>query len=185
MNYELIAKQLSNLAITKNQDIKNKLVIIISYLFTDLEYGHSCSKLSDISNNLKTSQTDILGILDNSGLAIRIQDNIIPLKPISIVKTPNDHFIYISKYLAYETNIISQITKLNNEIELSNHTLLETCINQLNQLKQQNNLPNLMQFDAIISAITHQFSIITGGPGTGKTTLAKILINELGVAVKD
>jgi exodeoxyribonuclease V alpha subunit len=46
----------------------------------------------------------------------------------------------------------------------------------LHQLSQKNGLPNIEQLQAIEASCRKKFSIITGGPGTGKTTTVTLLL---------
>jgi len=88
--------------------------------------------------------------------------------------------LYLQRYEQYEREIFNQILSFLNQ-EKGNLTQKESLIKEhrvyLQSLFQQNAnaLPN-WQFAAVVSAFINQFTIITGGPGTGKTTtVAKIL----------
>ena len=88
--------------------------------------------------------------------------------------------LYLQRYEQYERDIFTQILSfLNQEKEIlaEKENLIKEHQVYLQSLFNQNTnaLPN-WQFAAVISAFINQFTIITGGPGTGKTTtVAKIL----------
>ena len=175
MNYKLIAEQLLSLTIIDNEQTKDNFINIIEQLFVDLESGHSCSKLSNLEKILNIQKNKILNLLNNSNIT-SVYQNKVPQTPISIVETDDDYLIYISKYLAYEINIVRKIEQLNNQYSVQNLPTFKASINTLKQLKQATSLPNTMQLEAIISSSMQQFKIITGGPGTGKTTTATLLL---------
>jgi exodeoxyribonuclease V alpha subunit len=88
--------------------------------------------------------------------------------------------LYLQRYEQYEREIFEQILSfINQEKALANQraTQIEQNKEYLQSLfnQQKSDQPN-WQFAAVISAFINQFTIITGGPGTGKTTtVAKIL----------
>lgn len=88
--------------------------------------------------------------------------------------------LYLQRYYHYEKQIIEKISALihfeSEHIEERKNTLIQhkPLIDHL----FPNEIPNLTNWPkvAALSAMLHQFTIITGGPGTGKTTtVAKIL----------
>ena len=77
------------------------------------------------------------------------------------------HYLTLTKYLIIEQNI-AEIIKSNNKTEACDTTDI------YNQLRTSS--LNVEQQNGIIAAFCNTFSIITGGPGTGKTTLVRELI---------
>lgn len=137
--------------------------------------GHICLDLADI--NSEEIKEGGFKNLDSSTLT-----------NVELVGTENDYqpFIlwknklYMQRYFYYETTVYQRILEL---IQNEKNTQ-ETVENQLQSLKSEiatlfppDNLgkPD-WQMIAALSAVFNQFNIITGGPGTGKTTtVAKIL----------
>ncbi len=89
----------------------------------------------------------------------------------------NNNKVYLHRYFAYETDIVEAIKGL-----ISN----EQIDSKLDRLLEQKNLIQSVfgekggyinwQLIAALTSYLHNFSIITGGPGTGKTTtIAKFL----------
>jgi len=93
--------------------------------------------------------------------------------------------LYLHRYYYYETTIVNRIKELVNtgkeKIQERMLTLNKQAavIKELNVPAPQNTQPELKidwQLVAALQVLTQNFSIITGGPGTGKTTtLAKVL----------
>lgn len=91
----------------------------------------------------------------------------------------DDNRLYLQRYYIYETQIVNRIKhfiqishdKTNERIQLlNNHKTV------LKQLFPDKSSQIDWQFIATLSALLNNFTIITGGPGTGKTTtVAKIL----------
>jgi exodeoxyribonuclease V alpha subunit len=95
--------------------------------------------------------------------------------------------LYFQRYFKYETSIINKL----NDLIAAEKTVLANRMSQLESqrtliqsLKTDYKLDNLTtkekvdwQLVAVTQALLNNFTIITGGPGTGKTTtLAKLLI---------
>lgn len=93
--------------------------------------------------------------------------------------------LYLQRYFYYETIIVNRIKELvsigNEKSQERMQTLIKltAIIKQLNVPAPVNKNPELIidwQLVAALQVLTQNFSIITGGPGTGKTTtLAKVL----------
>lgn len=91
------------------------------------------------------------------------------------IKIVNDKYYLIDLYNA-EVYIANRLTELNNK-ERRKLPKLETKINQLE-------LTSGITYDdsqksAITQALNNNLTIITGGPGTGKTTIVKCIVNLL------
>lgn len=80
--------------------------------------------------------------------------------------------LYLQRYYHYETSILSRIkAMIETEDETNSAELLNTIKDDIPKLfdKKPENQTD-WQAVAAISAVINRFSIITGGPGTGKTT---------------
>ena len=90
-----------------------------------------------------------------------------------------DNKIYFHRYFQYENTILSKIEALNNSAKSLERERKESLLNKseiFNELFANNGNAVNLQAVAAISAYLNNFSIITGGPGTGKTTtVAKLL----------
>lgn len=88
---------------------------------------------------------------------------------------------YLKKMFDAETNIAKRFVYLNNQKEdkIKN---LDTVFS--NVQKDNDIIYNEKQQEAIISAFKNHFEIITGGPGTGKTTIIKSIVKMYQVLYK-
>ncbi|MGZ6250883.1 MAG: SF1B family DNA helicase RecD2 [Candidatus Chromulinivorax sp.] len=92
---------------------------------------------------------------------------------IKLITYNNEHFITISQYYFTEKNLAHKINALL-EYPTSRHFEMQDLYNML-QEHQHINLHEQQQ-KGILATFQSKISIITGGPGTGKTTLIKALI---------
>lgn len=156
-----------------------------AYLLSQkLTEGNICISVDDVPENLNSTPYS---------KSITAKE-LISLKHLvskqDVLTTPfilHNNRLYFQRYFKYETSIID---KLNNLIA-AEKTVLANRISQLESqrtliqsLKTDYKLDNLTtkekvdwQLVAVTQALLNNFTIITGGPGTGKTTtLAKLLI---------
>jgi exodeoxyribonuclease V alpha subunit len=154
-----------------------------------LSEGHICLDLKDLDSERDSlpyksdNEEDILdvGILAGNTDLVSGDENI--KKPFIL---NNDH-LYIQRYFAYETIILDRIKKFveteNTEEANRKADLLKSKKFIIDLFSKQPSLENVppeecvdWQMAAALRAVINNFTIITGGPGTGKTTtVAKIL----------
>ncbi len=114
----------------------------------------------------------------------KIQDKYKSLKKIlNKILVPhwkdNEYFVD-TKYLSYEQELGDKIINdyYDESIQIDDNSFNEFIYNY--ELKQGNNFKfETEQFNAIYNAIKEKCSIITGPPGTGKTTITKAIISYL------
>ncbi|MGI6393918.1 MAG: exodeoxyribonuclease V subunit alpha [bacterium] len=81
---------------------------------------------------------------------------------------------YLFRYWQYENMLAKKIVEIS-KTKCRYSEKLDELSNQLTQLFEGEKGEN-SQFEAALTAVSNRFSVITGGPGTGKTTvIAKIL----------
>ncbi len=87
-----------------------------------------------------------------------------------------DDFIALKQFYECEQAIASNIKlRLQDLIYTLNQ---DAIVSEITNLEAKFNINySEVQKDAIINALTNNFSIITGGPGTGKTTIVKAIVN--------
>ena len=175
-----ITSQLLTLANPMPEAQTTRLANIIDALFNDLDEGHSCSLVADLAQCLECNAVEISECLIASGLCAFYQSKIISEydnKPFSIVNSNGTSLVYISKYLNYEQSIIAKVKQLMQISEIDNLGVsYQQALQQLRALSTAEKRPNSEQLAAIIAASRQKFSIITGGPGTGKTTTVTLLL---------
>lgn len=138
--------------------------------------GHICINMNEINNDdLDGLYTFPKKLIENEEL---VSDGT-KIKPFILY----NHRLYLQRYFNYETIILNRIKDfLKNEKENENEnenrlreqiTLIKKLFPNLNSTAGKN---INWQLVALLNAVINQFTIITGGPGTGKTTtVAKIL----------
>ena len=84
--------------------------------------------------------------------------------------------VVLSKYYFYESSVAQKLALLNNSVNLQELQLDDEILH----FQQKNNIIfHQEQKNAIINSINSGVSVITGGPGTGKTTIIKCIIEIL------
>lgn len=161
---------------------KQLLLSIIDCMQNDLLAGHSCSKLSLVADKISSSLIDVKELLLSSGLlAITVSGSIdleledlqpIPAKPLILYH----ELLYLNRYYYYETNVAKKTCQLDEVYSANKETDTEKLLEELKAIQNVHNLPNQEQFNAIKNSISRKLSIITGGPGTGKTTTVTLLL---------
>ena len=113
-------------------------------------------------------------------------ENELAIEPQVSVKFDNkqpfvlyNHKLYLQRYFHYESMILERIYSfMNEEKELSDKRSEYLLENKdfIKKLFKQNQISTDWQLIAALSAVLNNFTVITGGPGTGKTTtVSKIL----------
>ncbi len=132
--------------------------------------GHTClplEKLTEIASQFVMLEKDVI---DNA-----IED----MRRSLIIKTEEidgKEYAFLTKYYTAERYIASKL-KIMSSIRPSNVMLLKETIPNLEQkyaIKY-----DAKQIEAINKAINHGILVLTGGPGTGKTTTLKAIISIL------
>jgi len=166
---------------------KKQTTKILAYeLVTKLQEGHICLDRTHFEKPENLLENPFYNEIDTPfSIQEIIEDTCVSDSPDALVPFIfyNNKF-YIQRYFAYENEILSQIKVfVANENPTATKQLLEKHESFIKDLfsgyKADALLPeeNIQwQCVAAISAIINNFSIITGGPGTGKTTtVAKVL----------
>ncbi|GMN89623.1 exodeoxyribonuclease V subunit alpha [Francisella sciaenopsi] len=166
----------------KGNDLEQKSNEILFHILIKLmhvySHGHSCLKIADISNKIifaseQTNQSDA-----KVGFKMPSFDEIvIILESLDYDKLPI-HFtkqydsLYIKRLWNHEieiANFIKSRTILNTQKDNSIEEIVDKLFEPANEIDWQK--------QAVIKSLNYNFSIISGGPGTGKTTtVAKLLL---------
>ena len=130
--------------------------------------GHSCT----LKENLIEF---VISLLDVS--ADCVEDNLINLKAkdeIVIEKRENQEWVYLKDLYIIELEIAERILRLENSKNVKKIVNFEKILKNIEK-KSDIDLSE-KQREAIFSINEHNVNIITGGPGTGKTTIIKTII---------
>lgn len=110
--------------------------------------------------------------VEQQHISMHIMDMVIDKK--LIVKEKEDSkIIYAARYYYMELNVAKMLHDLNIQCEVSENEIYET-LDKI-EMKSEIELDELQQ-KAIIEAVRNGLLIITGGPGTGKTTTINAII---------
>ncbi len=130
---------------------------------------------------------DLLGIDDQSTLGIALNgqisaqklrlDTLHDLSPLEAMEA-----IYLPRYYRAETESATMLRNIAASASLIIREHRDTNWSSfLADLSARNNVSlSPLQQSAVCAALTSKLSVLTGGPGTGKTTTLQMLINALG-----
>lgn len=104
------------------------------------------------------------------------EDAINDLKNDNRLIVENDHYYEPTLHKA-ECKLSEKILKMSkSKGKLFKEDKIKECVNEVEELINISYTP--LQKEAIISALANKLSIITGGPGTGKSTILKGILNS-------
>lgn len=135
--------------------------------------GHLYVELSDLKKKtIELLELDSDDIEDNLKLALHELYN---EEKIKLISHNEQHFVSLAQYYYSEKNLATKLLSLLEQP--SKHTFnLDHIYDNLRINKNDVISLNEDQQHAIITCLQHKVSVITGGPGTGKTTLIKRLL---------
>ena len=131
--------------------------------------GHSCV----IKENLIEFVISLLDVTTEN-----VEDNLISLKAkdeIIIEKREGSEWVYLENFYKVEHEIALRLVRLDNA---PNMKKIEHIENALKKVESKSNIElSEKQREAVKSINQNNVTIITGGPGTGKTTIIKTIID--------
>ena len=164
-------KQIDNMAIKLGIERENQKRIKsgIKYALIRITYnGHSCT----LETNLIEYVKQLLGVSQDS-----IEEGIINLKAndeIVVEDRDGEHWVYLYTFYNAEKQIVERITKLNNAKNVKKISNIEKELKIVE--KETDMFLSEKQKQAIREINDNNVTIITGGPGTGKTTIIKTIL---------
>ncbi|MCK4265375.1 ATP-dependent RecD-like DNA helicase [Candidatus Babeliales bacterium] len=152
--------------------IKAGILFFLSEASTD---GHLYGELESIRNNT----LKLLG-LDDSSLALikRALHDLFEEQKIKLLTFQDKHYLSLPKYYFSEKGVANKILRLKDhkdELKFDFEAIYKT----LQKKDSRRILLNEDQQKGILTCLQNKVTIITGGPGTGKTTLLKKLLDVL------
>ncbi|MFV0519837.1 MAG: ATP-dependent RecD-like DNA helicase [Lachnospirales bacterium] len=126
-----------------------------------------------LKDHLIFASSDILNLPKEE-----IENGILELQKDSVVsqvQMENDIAVYLSSYLYAENYIAKKLIELNKYV-LDKQNYEDT----IKEVQRENNIFLAdTQYEAVLNTMQHGVLVITGGPGTGKTTTIKTIITLL------
>ena len=163
-----------NMGIKNNSEFRIRAGILHTLNTSSERNGHTFLPTA----NLMSELTELLELDPETNENI-INDTIENLKLDKVVMQANVKGLEItmlSKFFFIESSIAQKLCLLNS----SALTLEKNFEQDVKAFEEINNIRfHSDQKDAVISAVTNGVSVITGGPGTGKTTIVKCIITIL------
>lgn len=89
----------------------------------------------------------------------------------------NIDLIYLNEMWAAEVYLANKIREMVNSYEESNVKFVEELVDSLEESMGKSFKLAPEQRRAIIMALTNKISVVTGGPGTGKSTITKLIVS--------
>lgn len=168
VDFKKLDKMAIDIGIPK--DAKNRIASGIKYSLIRVSYnGHTCVK----KENLITFVCDLLGVTneDVENCLINLNVN----KEIVIEKQEGLEIVYLYEFYKAEYNIAERIISLKNS---ENPKHIKKFKQELKKIEEQTSIElSEKQKEALEAINENNVCIITGGPGTGKTTIIKSIID--------
>jgi len=163
-------------------DLPAQFWLYMLLLVDEINRGSSCV---DMSSSRFQQQQKRLNLVDFTDLNVSIEQLTLADMPVIV---HHRQFLFFEKYHHAEQTLYRQIEALINDYQGNQYdkaaiqAVLKPVFNSLNYPLNQE------QIQAVITALLKPFSLVSGGPGTGKTTMVASLLrclNALGVPVQD
>jgi exodeoxyribonuclease V alpha subunit len=154
---------------------KNRIQASIKHVFLELCYSEGYTFIYE-EQLLNQSQS----FLNQSEFRLTPEDILMNIEELILNKqiVKEDNRLYLKTLYEAETNVanrIFQISNLDVETIQAENEILE-CINEIE--KEYGITYTSKQKEAIITALNHKVTVLTGGPGTGKTTVVNGIIQS-------
>ena len=168
VNFEQIDKIALSLGIEYNNN--KRIRSGIKHALNLMTYnGHCCTRYENLVEFVKK----LLNVDENS-----IEDSIINMKAredIVIEDRENEEWVYLYQYYKAEQTVADTLISLNSYKNIKEIDRFES---ELKLFEKKSNIElSEKQIEAIRAINNNNVCIITGGPGTGKTTIIKTIID--------
>jgi len=152
--------------------INSGILFVISQ---ELNNGHLYVQLKD----LKQKTIDLLELENNDDISNKIKmalHNLYDSEKIKLISVDDSHFVTLAQYYFSEKGAANKILKLVDRKSPHEFDLQQIYKKLRVESGPHDLLLNEDQQKGVLSCLQHKVTVITGGPGTGKTTLVKKLL---------
>ncbi len=167
VNFNNIDKIAMQIGVPMDSDYRIKSGIKYALLVASYN-GNTCVQKENLVQYVKS----VLEVDEN-----RIEDNIVNLNvssEIHIIQKDNVEFVFLEQLYKAEKNIAEKLTAIR---DCKNTKLIKNFENEIKKSEKKLDIQlSEKQFEAIKQINENNVCIITGGPGTGKTTIIKCVI---------
>lgn len=168
VDFKLIDKVAIELGFEYNNEKRIKCAI--KYALSKATLNGHCTVLED---ELYRYVSVLLGVQNEE-----IEDAVIELKvkgDIFIEEREDNNWVYLSSYYRAEDNVVRRILTLNNSRNIKK---IHNFGQELKVIEDKSSIVlSEKQREAIEAVNDNNVCIITGGPGTGKTTIIKVILD--------
>jgi exodeoxyribonuclease V alpha subunit len=148
---------------------------LIHVITTELTNGHLYVELNDLKSKVSTLlEKELIEIESQTKLALH---DLYASEKIKLVSNAAHHYVTLSSYYFSEYGVAQKIKNLKEQPSLHSFNIdkiYETLRTSNDKIYLNND-----QQEGILTCLQNKISVITGGPGTGKTTLIKKLLSTL------
>lgn len=174
IGFAIADKIARNLGFEKNSPQRITAGIVFS-LKEATSSGHLYLELE----KLKKDSAELLELQDNARQLIKnALHSLYEEERIKLVSVENTHFIGLAEHYFTEKGISSRILSLKKH-KASKNFDLDKIYQNLRTSSDGDHILNEKQQEGIMLALQKKVTVITGGPGTGKTTMIKSLLSIL------
>ncbi|MBR2743763.1 MAG: ATP-dependent RecD-like DNA helicase [Clostridia bacterium] len=168
VDFKLIDKVAMELGFEYNNEKRIKCAI--KYALSKATLNGHCTVLED---ELYKYVSLLLGVQNEE-----IEDSVIDLKvkgDIIIEEREDNNWVYLGSYYKAEDNIVQRIFNLSNARNIKK---IHNFGQELKAVEEKSNIVlSDKQREAIEAVNENNVCVITGGPGTGKTTIIKVILD--------
>jgi exodeoxyribonuclease V alpha subunit len=172
-----MADQIAQAIGIPHDSLKRVKAGILFAISTSVGQGHLYAELQELKKNtaelLELAQESIESLLKNAFHDLYNEEK------IKLISTNNLHYVTLTHYYFAEKGTAQKLVQLLQYPSQHNFNINE-IYQSLRLSNPQDHIElNEDQQQGILACVQHKVSIITGGPGTGKTTLIKKLLSIL------
>ncbi len=168
-NWEALDHQLANYLSRVDKNTSQAVEQAVKILSHEVRQGHVCIWLNDFSNIEVSPLEWTVDVTDWRSQLLKSSAVGQPGDTTPLILDESNH-LYFHRYWQYEQQLAQALkSRIHSELSIPEDSWFDQQFKTLELSEQQQ--------EAVKKALSHNFSIISGGPGTGKTTtIASLLV---------